>query len=64
MNARTKKISAKAWLVPNGLLLLSAVPILAGGFRIFELTSGAESTEANARFFASLLPSHGCHRHS
>ena len=45
-----------AWLVPTALLLLSAVPIVAGTFRISELTGGAAVTEDNARFFASPLP--------
>jgi hypothetical protein len=56
MNSSKKKISGKAWLVPIGLLLLSAVPVLAGTMRVVELTSGAEITEANARFFASPIP--------
>ena len=45
-----------AWLVPAALLLLSAVPIAAGAFRIAELTGGADVTADNARFFASPLP--------
>src|SRR5438477_9940836 len=53
------KTSAKAgsakWLVA-GLLLLSAIPMAAGAFRLTELTGGAEITPANARFFASPLP--------
>lgn len=44
------------WLVPAGLILLSAIPVLAGGARIAELSSGAEITPDNARFFASPLP--------
>src|SRR2546423_9911543 len=53
------KASAKAgsakWLIA-GLLLLSAIPMAAGAFRLTELTGGAEVTPANARFFASPLP--------
>ena len=45
-----------AWLVPAGLLLLSAVPIIAGAVRIAELGGGATVTPENARFFASPLP--------
>jgi len=52
--ARTKGASGK-WLVA-GLLLLSAIPMAAGAFRLTELTGGAEITPANARFFASPLP--------
>lgn len=44
------------WLVPAGLLLLSAVPLAAGTFRLTELAGGAEITQANARFFAAPLP--------
>jgi hypothetical protein len=53
------KASAKAgsakWLI-TGLLILSAIPLIAGAFRVTELTGGAEVTQANARFFASPLP--------
>src|SRR3954453_12940798 len=52
--ARTKGASGK-WLL-GGLLLLSAIPMAAGAFRLTELTGGAEVTPANARFFASPLP--------
>ncbi|CAK4834532.1 unnamed protein product [Aphanomyces euteiches] len=52
--APAKAASAK-WLIA-GLLVLSAVPIAAGAFRLTELASGAEITPANARFFASPLP--------
>ena len=46
--------SAK-WLIA-ALLLLSAIPLAAGAFRLTELAGGAEITPANARFFASPLP--------
>ncbi|MGO4268383.1 DUF2306 domain-containing protein [Paenibacillus sp. TAF58] len=53
------KMSAKAssakWLVA-ALLVLSAVPLAAGAFRLTELAGGAQITPANARFFASPLP--------
>lgn len=52
---KTRGLTAE-WLVPTALLLLSAVPIAAGAFRLAELTSGAAVTEGNARFFASPLP--------
>ena len=45
-----------AWLVPIGLILLSLVPVIAGVFRLTQLTFGAEITEANARFFHSPVP--------
>jgi uncharacterized membrane protein len=44
------------WGVPILLLLLSAIPLAAGAFRLNELGSGAEITPANARFFASPVP--------
>jgi uncharacterized membrane protein len=53
------KVPAKAgsakWLVP-ALLLLSAIPLAAGAFRLSQLAGGAEITPANVRFFASPLP--------
>lgn len=51
-----KKRKTAEWLIPAGLLLLSAIPVIAGAFRITELSSGAEITSANARFFASPIP--------
>lgn len=47
---------AKWLLLPIGLILLSAIPLAAGVFRLSELAGGAEITPANARFFASPLP--------
>ena len=44
------------WLIPASLLLLSMVPAVAGTMRLAELSSGAEVTAANARFFAKPLP--------
>ena len=38
------------------LILLSAIPIAGGVFRLSQLAGGAEITPANARFFASPLP--------
>lgn len=52
--APAKAVSSK-WLIA-ALLVLSAVPIAAGGFRLTELAGGAEITPDNARFFASPLP--------
>jgi uncharacterized membrane protein len=44
------------WLVPAGLLLLSAVPVAVGSARVAELAGGARVTTDNARFFAMPLP--------
>jgi uncharacterized membrane protein YozB (DUF420 family) len=52
--APVKARSAK-WLV-IALLLLSALPLVAGAFRLSQLAGGAEITPANARFFASPVP--------
>jgi uncharacterized membrane protein len=51
----TKRTSTE-WLIPAGLILLSAIPIIAGASRVVELTGGAEITADNARFLASPLP--------
>jgi hypothetical protein len=52
--APAKARSAK-WIVA-GLILLSAIPIAAGAFRLTQLAGGAAITPANARFFASPAP--------
>jgi uncharacterized membrane protein len=56
LQAKTRKQTKREWLVPIGLILLSLVPVIAGAFRIVELSSGAEITTNNARFFASPVP--------
>ena len=52
----TSSTTPRQWLVPAGLVLLSAVPVLAGAARLTELTGGAEVTADNARFIASPVP--------
>ena len=47
---------SRGWTLPVALLLLSAIPLAAGAFRLVQLASGAEVTPANARFFAAPLP--------
>jgi uncharacterized membrane protein YozB (DUF420 family) len=44
------------WLAPAGLILLSLIPVIAGMFRVTELTGGGAITADNARFFASPVP--------
>jgi hypothetical protein len=44
------------WLTPAALIMLTAVPVAAGAFRVTQLTGGAEITTDNARFFASPVP--------
>ncbi|MFV2197798.1 DUF2306 domain-containing protein [Nocardiopsis sp. LOL_012] len=46
----------REWLVPVLLVLLSAVPVIAGGFRLAELGGGGPVTPGNARFFDSPVP--------
>ena len=55
---KTKASSRKrSWVWPViGLILLSTIPLIGGAFRLNELSSGAEITPDNARFFASPLP--------
>ncbi|WP_433371454.1 DUF2306 domain-containing protein [Streptosporangium sp. CA-115845] len=44
------------WFLPAALILLSAVPMVAGAVRLNELVGGAAITPENARFFAAPLP--------
>lgn len=50
-----KQAASATWSIVT-LLLLSAVPLVAGAVRLAELAGGAAITSANARFFASPLP--------
>ena len=54
--ATTKPIRRREWLVPAGLLLLAAVPALAGSVRLTELASDPAVTADNARFVTQPLP--------
>jgi uncharacterized membrane protein len=51
-----RRTSKSSWLVPTGLILLSLIPILAGGARVTELTGGAAETANNSRFLDSPIP--------
>src|SRR5690349_20197817 len=51
----TAKAGSAKWLIA-ALLLLSAIPLAGGAFRLSELASGAKITPANARFFAVPWP--------
>jgi uncharacterized membrane protein YozB (DUF420 family) len=44
------------WLVPAGLVTLSAIPTVAGVFRVLQLAGGVEVTLDSARFFVAPLP--------
>ena len=52
---RPAKAGSAKWVVA-GLLLLSAIPLAAGAFRLSQLAGGAAITPDNARFFAAPLP--------
>jgi uncharacterized membrane protein len=51
--ASTRK---REWLIPAALIFLSLVPVVAGAFRVTELSSGAEVTPDNAQYLASPAP--------
>jgi uncharacterized membrane protein len=46
----------RSWPVPVGVLVLSAVPLLAGVFRVVQLLGGPELIPADQRFASSPLP--------
>jgi uncharacterized membrane protein len=57
MNAKNKTQPASvSWLVPAGLILISALPVIFGAVRLNQLATGAEITPDNARFFAAPAP--------
>jgi uncharacterized membrane protein len=56
MNSDRNRVNRAEWLIPAALIILSAVPVVAGAARIAELNGGAEITPENARFFAFPLP--------
>jgi uncharacterized membrane protein len=49
-------MTSRRWLGPTGLILLSLIPVLAGAFRITQLSIGATVTPDNARFMADPVP--------
>jgi hypothetical protein len=54
--AMIKPVGRREWFAPAGLLLLSAVPALAGSVRLAELASDPVVTAENARFVTQPLP--------
>ncbi|MFC4855605.1 DUF2306 domain-containing protein [Actinophytocola glycyrrhizae] len=52
----TTTLTRRKWRVPTALLVLTAVPVLAGAARLTELGSGPEATADNARFLAAPVP--------
>ncbi|MFE3460912.1 DUF2306 domain-containing protein [Nocardiopsis aegyptia] len=52
----TSSSSRADWLVPVSLMLLSAVPVLAGAVRLGEVAGGATPTPENTRFLTDPVP--------
>lgn len=52
----TTVTARRRWVAPTALLTLTAVPVLAGAFRVTQLSAGAAVTPDNARFFADPVP--------
>jgi len=48
--------TSRDWLIPLALLMLTAVPIAAGAYRLIQLSGNGSITPDNARFFASPVP--------
>ncbi|WP_432925746.1 DUF2306 domain-containing protein [Microbispora sp. CA-135349] len=55
-NGRSGGNRGAGWLVPAALIVLSAVPMIAGAARLSQLTGGGPVTADSARFFASPVP--------
>jgi uncharacterized membrane protein len=51
-----KTNTARQWLPPVGLIVLSLIPVLAGAMRLNELMGSPQVTANNARFVASPIP--------
>lgn len=49
-NATPSRKGTREWLVVVGLILLSAIPLIAGTLRLIQLAGGPELIPANARF--------------
>jgi uncharacterized membrane protein len=47
---------ARDWAIPVALMLLAAIPVIAGGIRLADLAGGGPATADNARFFSAPLP--------
>jgi hypothetical protein len=50
------RVAKAGWLVPTGLILLAAVPVIAGAVRLTKLTGGMAVTPEDARFSVMPLP--------
>src|SRR5688572_9447978 len=56
MPSRSGRGGWREWWVPFALILLCAIPMVAGAVRLVSLANGAEVTPENARFFTAPLP--------
>jgi hypothetical protein len=54
-SSQQPKARSAGWIVA-GLIVLSAIPLAGGAFRLSQLVGGAAITPDNARFFAAPLP--------
>jgi hypothetical protein len=52
----TKKAGSPGWLAPAGLLLLGMLPIIAGAFRLSQLSGMSDAMPVNPRFTPMPLP--------
>ncbi|MCC6622244.1 MAG: DUF2306 domain-containing protein [Deltaproteobacteria bacterium] len=50
------RLTRRDWRTPLLLLLLSAIPVIAGGVRLADVGAGGPATPDNARFLASPIP--------
>ena len=53
---RKIKVTRRGWFLVGVIFILSFIPTIAAGIRLFELGSRAEVTPDNARFFAMPFP--------
>ncbi len=54
--SRDARPNRREWLLPASLLLLAAVPVIGGIYRVLHLSFGGEVTPANQRFFDAPTP--------
>lgn len=56
MDSHSPKANRAAWWITGALIVLSAVPVLAGAVRLGAVTGGADKTSENARFVEAPVP--------
>jgi uncharacterized membrane protein YozB (DUF420 family) len=55
-SSQARRGRAADWLVPAGLIALTAIPVLAGADRVGQIATGGPITSDNPRFFATPVP--------